>query len=466
VTRVLVFDCGTTALKATVFETDGRVVGSVDTTYPPAPAPHLRDPNDWWHAAVTAAWQLPRDGVEAIALTGAMENYIPVAADGTPTADAVMYSDPVGAEPLAELSEALIAVDAQRLVGNAPEPLMSGFKLKALGTSGARWILPGSKDYLALRMTGTAATDPSCASTTGLMDIVARDWSPEMIDLLAIDGSVLPPLVAATEPVGRLTEAAASALGLAAGIVVINGCGDGAATTIGSGATQPGEVSIYLGTSGWIAGVTETTDREPRPYYRLAHPLGPGLIEIAPILSAGAAADWARSVLGLSLERAEELAEVHDLSPANVLFLPYLDGERSPFLDLELRGGFLSVGARDDAGALYYAALEGVAFAIAANITAMGTGGDVFLVGGGAKSLIWPQLIADIVGRPVSIPEHPVLAASLGALATATTHLRLPLPGQALARRYQPRHERKKRTARQAARFAEATRAAQALARI
>jgi len=335
----------------------------------------------------------------------------------------------------------------------------------ALGAGGAASILPGSKDYLALRLTGVAATDPSCASTTGLMDIGTRDWSDELVELLGIDRGLLPPILAAETVLGGLTAEAAKVLGLPAGIPVINGCGDAAATTIGSGAEQPDEVSIYLGTSGWVAGVTAVTDRTPRPYYRLAHPLHGGLIEVAPILSAGAAAQWARETLGLTLAEAERLVGEADAAPGGAVFLPYLNGERTPFVDLELRAGFANVSAGDGPAALYYAALEGVAFAIAANVRAMGAVGPVYLVGGGAQSVVWPQIMADVLGREVTVPEHPVLAASLGAHRAAAKALGFSVSAAARGRVCQPRPERAGRMALQQRRFERATAMLRELAR-
>lgn len=369
---VLVLDCGSSALKATVFAEDGAVVVSADAGYPAASAPHRRAPEDWWRATVQAVTKLPVDGVTAISLTGMMENLIAVDAVGAPMRDAALYSDPVGAEAFEAVAGRLEAAGATAILGNAPRSLMTAFKLVVLGAQGADWVLPGSKDYLALRLTGVAATDPSCASTTGLMDIGTRDWSDDLVALLDIDRGLLPPILAAETVLGGLIAEAAEALGLPAGIPVVNGCGDAAATTIGGGAERPDEVSVYLGTSGWVAGVTATTERVPRPYYRLAHPLHGGLIEVAPILSAGAAAGWARETLGLTLPEAERLAVEADVAPGGALFLPYLNGERSPFVDLELRAGFANVSASDGPGELYYAALEGVAFAIAANVRAMG----------------------------------------------------------------------------------------------
>jgi len=455
--NLLVLDCGSSALKATVFSADGAIVATHDAGYPIEPAPHRRDPLDWWRAAVDAVAQLPQADIGAISLTGTMENLIRLDAGGEPLGNAVIYTDPVGAGTTAELALRLEEEGATAILGNAPEPLMTVFKLLALGAGGAARILPGSKDFLVAKLTGVAATDPSCASTTGLMDIVSRDWSIPLIELMGIDATRLPPILAADTIVGGLTPEAAGALGLQQGIPVINGCGDGAATTIGSGAEKADAVSVYLGTSGWVAGVTAVTDRAARPYYRLAHPLHSGLIEIAPVLSAGAAAHWARHTLGLTLQQSEQLAVEADAAPGRVLFLPYLNGERSPFVDLELRAGFVNVSATDGQGTLYHAALEGVAFAIGANVRAMGAGGPVYLVGGGAKSAIWPQIFADALGREVTVPEHPVLAASLGAYRVAARALGLSEAEAARGRRFVPRPDRAGRIARQAQAFERAT---------
>lgn len=463
--KVLVLDCGSSALKATVFASDGTVLATTDAGYPAAATPHRRAPEDWWQATVSAVRQLPLEGVSAISLTGMMENLIPVDGNGVPTAEAALYSDPVGSDAFVGVERQLEAAGATAILGNAPRPLMTAFKLMVLGLNGGQWALPGSKDYLALRLAGVAATDPSCASTSGLMDIGTRDWADELVSLLDIGAATLPPILPADAVLGGLSAEAATALGLPKGIPVINGCGDAAATTIGGGAEKPDEVSIYLGTSGWVAGVTATTERVPRPYYRLAHPLHAGLIEVAPILSAGAAARWARETLQLSLPDAERLAIEADAAPSGVLFLPYLNGERTPFVDLELRAGFANVSASDGPATLYYAALEGVAFAIAANVEAMGARGPVYLVGGGAQSAIWPQIFADVLGRTVTVPERPVLAASLGAYRIAARALGLTVGASAVGRTYQPRPERAARIAVQAQKFALATQMLRELAR-
>lgn len=463
---ILVLDCGSSALKATAFAPDGTILANAEASYLDAAAAHRQSPEAWWRAAVAAVQDLPPFHFRAIALSGTMENLIPVAGDGTPIGEALLYTDPCGAPYLEHLREGLELANAAGIAGNAPEPLMTVFKLCWLREhepdrfARAQWFLPGSKDFLALRMTGRAATDASGAATTGLMDLRKRQWSATLLRSYGIDLARLPEILPATAIVGTLTQAAAAALDIAAGIPVINGCGDGAATTVGGGAERTDDISLYLGTSGWVARVAASENSEPRQFYRLPHPLIDGVIEIAPIISGGGAAQWAREALGLDIEGAERLAVEADKAPGGAIFLPYLSGERSPFTDLDLRAGFVGVSATDGAGGLYYAALEGVAFAIAANLAAMGGagGGTISLVGGGALSHVWPAIIADVLNADIAIPADPVSATSLGAFRIAARALGHTDTGTHAVRVIQPRPERQERIARLSRRFAAATR--------
>lgn len=462
---VLVFDVGSSALKAVVFDPGGAIVDRAEAPYARAAVNHRQSPWDWWSAAVVAASQVERRRVGAISLTGTMENLIPISGGGEPLGEALLYSDPCGAEFLRGTAAALEAADAARLCGNSPEPLMTAFKLAWLRHyeserfARAACFLPGSKDFLLLQLTGVFVTDPTCAATTGLMDIASRDWSTPLRAIFGIERRRLPHIRPATDIAGTLLETSAAELGLPAGIPVINGCGDGGATTVGGGADATADVSLYLGTTGWVARIAGSGALGSRSnYYRLPHPAGEGVIEIAPILSAGAAAAWARTVLGIDIAAGEALALKADAAPHDVLFLPYLNGERSPFLDLELRGAFLGLSPRDGPRDLYYAALEGVAMAIESNLRAMGgVGRKVTLVGGGALSRVWPQIIADVIEAPIMAPADPVSATSFGAFRLAQRALRLPPSAGTLQPIAAPRPERAKRAARQRQRFAQAT---------
>jgi xylulokinase len=460
--HILAFDVGSSALKVTVFSQAGEILARVEAGYPANVPAHRQDPQAWWAAALAAALQLRPMQIGAIVLTGTMENLVPVRLSGDSVGDALLYSDPCGAPHMAALAEKLDG--AASIMGNVPEPLMTAFKLAWLHDNApdvfatADCFLPGSKDFLALKLTGRAVTDPACAATTGLMDISTRDWSEPLLSLFGIERTRLPQILPATAIIGGLDAAAAKQFGLPPGIPVINGCGDGGATTVGGGAERADDVSLYLGTSGWVARVVEAGSGAPRPFYRLPHPLNPGIIEIAPILSAGAAAEWARTTLNLDINQAEQGAAAADESPRDIVFLPYLYGERSPFVDLDLRGAFFGLSASDKPGDLYYAVLEGVAFAIAENLRAMGGGGRTpTLVGGGALSIIWPQIIADVLDTDIAISADPVSATSFGAFRIAASALGLPPTENAFSIAAHPRPERQVRIARLRQRFAAGT---------
>ena len=160
------------------------VIASAEAGYGPPPGPHRQSVDAWWEAARAAIAELGPVRVDAIALSGTMENLIAVDAEGRPVHDAILYSDPCGAAALESLAPTLAAIRAGDILGNPPEPLMTAFKLRWLQThepgraKQARWFLPGAKDALALRLTGRAVTDPVTATTSGLMDLRKRRLEP------------------------------------------------------------------------------------------------------------------------------------------------------------------------------------------------------------------------------------------------------------------------------------------------
>lgn len=462
---ILVFDLGTSSLKAALVDTAGRIAKPAESAYGDSPGAHRQDSAAWWDAAQSAVRAMGPIRPRAIVFCGTMENLIPVTADGAAVGPAILYSDPCGEDALERKRGALAAIGAAALLGNAPEPLMTAFKILWLAgrqpevLDQARWLLLSPKDVLILQMTGRAVTDPTTASTSGLMDMARRRWSAPLAAALGVDLDKLPEILPANAVAGPLLPAAAGALGLPAGVPVINGSGDAGASTLGAGCTHVGDVSVYLGTTGWVARVVAATGlAEVSGCYRLAHPEPGRIIEISPLLAAGGCAAWARKTLGLELEAAETAAQEADRSPPDLLFLPYLSGERAPFLDLDVRGAYLGLDAGHGAGELYYAALEGVAFAVAANLAALrgaDDSGAVRLSGGGARSQLWAQLIADATGSKVASTLEPEFLTALGAarLAQAANKVLDPV-GTQIA----PRPERTARIARLRSLFKDATR--------
>jgi xylulokinase len=466
---ILVLDLGTTSVKAAHVGRDGRLRGWAERTYAHAPAPHRQDQEDWWRAVCAAVADLGPARPAAITFSGAMENLVPVDEAGMPCGPAILYSDPCGEPFCAEAGAALAAIDAAATLGNAPEPLMTAFKIRWLASSApevlaaARWLLLSPKDALILRLTGRAVADPTTATTSGLMDLARRQWSEPLLAALAIERARLPEILPSNAVVGGLAAGPARQLGLPTGVPVINGCGDAGAATLGAGCEDVGDISVYLGTSGWVARVVSDAGiAEPRPCYRLAHPAPGRLIEVVPVLAAGECAAWARRTLGLDPAEADAAALAADREPPALVFLPYLAGERAPEVHLDARGGFLGLSSGHGAGELYLAVLEGVAFAIARNLEAL-TGGasverPVCLTGGGARSAVWPQVVADVLNAPVVVPPEPTFATSAGAAALAGAAL----PARE-GRVVHPRSERRARLERLAAVFAEGTRLARSI---
>jgi xylulokinase len=204
--------------------------------------------------------------------------------------------------------------------------------------------------------------------------------------------------------VGRLKEQVATELGLPANIPIHHGPGDAGATTLGTGAGVIGPVYAYLGTSGWVAfSASERADPE-QGAITLAHPHPERYIQVAPLLTAGGNLAWLRNLFGDG-EYGKLIAEALERPPARLLYLPYLNGERSPFRDPNARGTFVGLENSTQKADLYRAVLEGVVYAYRHALEALTIAPftQLTLTGGGARSAGWCQLFADLLGTTVTV---------------------------------------------------------------
>lgn len=254
--------------------------------------------------------------------------------------------------------------------------------------------------------------EPSDAAGTLLFDVVNSRWSEEMVSTLDLDASILPPVVGSTSISGRLTSDAADALGLRAGTPVVAGGADNAAASVGSGVVGEGSMQTSIGTSGAVvAPILEPRVDPGMRIHSFNHSVPDTWYLMGVVLSAGAALGWFRRVLsghdGVGLSYEELIAEA-DATPSGaegLTFLPYLTGERTPHADSNARGVFVGLHSGHERGHLVRAVLEGVTFALRDSLELMrGLGVDAtdsVAVGGGARSQIWRQMQADILGVPV-----------------------------------------------------------------
>lgn len=464
--RILVLDVGTTSLKAVLFAADGSVIAQAEQGYATHLAPgarHEQDPRDWWRAAGEAARALGAGDVAMIALTGTMQSVVPLGADGEALGRALLYSDGRAAGSRAIEGAAAIA-------GNAVDGLSAAAKMRWLAEhEPARFgatatFHSGAKDVLAQWLGASPATDPTAATTVGLMDFDRREWSPELCGRFDIDAAQLPVILPADAVVGHVSPAGAAHLGIAAGVPILNGAGDAGASTLGAGIARAGETYAYVGTTAWVAQLGEVR-RSGGALFTLAAPTGPGVIEIGATLAGGDGAAWFGDLVGKPFAALDAAVVEADAAPPAAMFLPYLKGERMPFADPHVRAALVMVDRADGVGALHYAVLEGVALALAANLAAMrAVAGDLVLIGGAALSPVLVRLLADMTGLSLRVRETPGAVTAQGAYRLAAGVLGLtPAPPRDMAVIH-PRPDRAERATRRRRLFAEATTMARALA--
>jgi xylulokinase len=465
---LLGLDIGTSAVKALLLDLTGRTVaeGSAPCAVDrPRGGWAEADPAQWWTAVAAAVAALPpgaRGAVRAVGLSGQMHGTVLCDAAGAPARPAVIWLDGRAAPLLSEYPR-----DAAAITGNPPSAGMTGPNLLWLSRhepaalAAARWVL-GVKDWVRLRLTGEAATDPSDATGTLLSDHEGA-WAPALLAAVGVGPDRLPAVVPSAAAAGRLAAGPAAALRLPADVPVAAGAGDTLAAALGSGLLGEDAAQLAIGTSAQVVVPRSAFPGfSPRlNVYRSAAPEGwPRFCLMAAMLNGGLAVDWARGVLGLTWEDAFARAfpaEPAGPRPGGAIFLPYLTGERSPWMQPSLRGGWMGAGAGDDAGTLMRAALEGVAFGVRAGLEALRAHGAaparLRLVGGGTVHPAFRQLLADVLGLPleaVTVSNGAARgAALLGGLAAGLIHARdlprlappaeaevAPRPAAAIAARY------------------------------
>ncbi|MDR7434144.1 MAG: FGGY family carbohydrate kinase [Armatimonadota bacterium] len=430
---ILTLDLGTTAVKATLFTVDGVVCAQAMREYPterPRPDWAEQDPEVWWEASVEAIRALgDLRSVKVISLTSQREGVVPVDAQGNPLARCIIWQDRRAYQEAQELASAF-GEGLHARTGMRPDPTFTAPKLLWMrrhdpdSFTRARWFLQ-PRDYLYLRLTGCAVTDPSLASRTMLWDLRAGCWWEEGLSYVGLRNDQLPPVYPSTAMPGSLSVGAAHSLGVQPGIPVVVGAGDRACEAIGVGAAD-GRVMVSTGTTTNISTATVALPArlDPRLLYS-AHGI-PGWYLIEQGLStSGSILRWLRDeVLGGQWTYADldRLAAESPPGARGLILLPFFMGARSTRWNPHARGLFLGFTLGHRLGDLVRSVLEGVAMEIRACLDLLREGSvhvsEIVVVGGGARSSLWNQILADAAGCPVVVPKERE-AASLGAMILA-----------------------------------------------
>lgn len=428
-------DLGTSEVKLLLLGEDGRTVGQagspLDVSRPQALWSE-QSPETWWQATEAAVAQLraahPQawSQVRAIGLSGQMHGAVLLDAQDQVLRPAILWNDGRSHAECDELTTAAPRLHA--IAGNLAMPGFTAPKLlwvrrhePEVFARVRSVLLP--KDYLGLRLTGEKVGDPSDASGTLWLDVAARDWSEELLAATGLTRAHMPRLAESNQPAGTLRPAVAAAWGLPAGVAVASGAGDNAASAIGIGATQPGDGFISLGTSGVLFVVNDRYRPNPASaVHAFCHALPGRWHQMSVMLSAASCLRWFARLSGaaneaaLVAEAATLGAPALDTAP---LFLPYLAGERTPHNNPFAQGTFHGLTHESTRASCAYAVLEGVAFGLADGLGALQQAGTevrrLSLVGGGARSTLWAQLIADALGTEILVHDGGEAGGALGA---------------------------------------------------
>jgi xylulokinase len=413
-------DVSTTGSKALLINHDGDVVSSATTGHAlstPRPLWSEQEPKDWWEAVAKSVRQalalagVSGEDVSAIGLTGQMHGLVLLDENKETLRPAILWNDQRCAD---ECDEIRALVGRKRLIQITGNEALTGFTAPKIVwvknhepeifARTRHVLLP--KDYIRFKLTGQLAMDKADGSGTILFDLKSRDWSRDVLSALGIPVEWLPQTFEGPQVTGEVNAQAAEATGLKAGTPVVAGGGDQAAGAVGVGAVQPGIVGLTLGTSGVVFASTESSLIEPEGrLHAFCHAVPNRWHLMGVMLSAAGSLQWYRDTLAPQTSFDDLMAEAAE-TPAGsegLIFLPYLSGERTPYPDPLARGAWVGLTIRHKRGHLTRAILEGVAFGLKdgfALIQGAGLGAiqQVRVSGGGAKSRLWKQILADVLG--------------------------------------------------------------------
>jgi xylulokinase len=398
VTTLVGLDVGTTGVKAVAISPEGEVLATDEEPYPlstPHPGWAEQAPEDWWRAAQAVLARLPFGEVR-LGLSGQMHGLVCLDESDRVLRPAILWNDQRTA---AECDEIERRVGLERLIELTGNRALTGFTAPKLlwlrrhepevYARVRRILLP--KDYVLLRLTGEHGIDAADASGTLLFDVRRRRWSEEVAEALEIPGEWLPPVTEST---------------------VHGGAGDQQAAALGVGAVEPGTLSVVLGTSGVVLAVLPEYRAEPQARVHVFCHAVPGTWEaMGVMLSAAGALQWFRDTLapGTSFEQLLAEAQEWPAGSEGLTFLPYLSGERTPHADPSARAMFEGLSLRHGRGALVRAVLEGVAYGLRDSLELLrGLGVDTEVgraSGGGARSRLWLEIVASVLGVTLELTE-------------------------------------------------------------
>ncbi|TFB74994.1 xylulokinase [Cryobacterium glaciale] len=422
---IISHDLGTTGNKATLVDTTGHVVTTVTVPYDSDFGSHGKaeqNAEDWWRALCEATRRLldaspgAREKIAAVSFSGQMMGAVLLDSDGAPVRPAIIWADTRSSAQAAQLVERVGMERGYAITGHRLNPTYSLSKVM--------WVRDNepdifervshvvcAKDFVAYRLTGVIATDPSDASGTNAFDQSVGEWSEELLHAAGVSTDLFPDIVPSTAIIGKVTASAAAETGLLMGTPVVMGGGDGPMAALGSGIISASSGAYaYLGSSSWVSFAADAPLHDPEMRTMTFNHVIPGsFVPTATMQAGGASLQWI--VESLEPERSGNYkrllnsASHADACTDGLYFLPHLLGERSPYWNPQARAAFIGLARHHGPANLVRAVVEGVAFNLQTSLEAFASNGadirSIDAIGGAANSAELLQIFSDVWGRPI-----------------------------------------------------------------
>jgi xylulokinase len=416
-------DIGTGGSRALLVNDKGKITAAVTAPHEDMkmekPLWAEQRPENWWDAAQQAIRAVIKESkvkpasIKGVGLSGQMHGLVILDENNAVIRPSLIWCDQRSQNQVDWINQ---TVGKDNVLAFTANPVLTGFTLPKLlwvrdnepknFARVRKMLLP--KDYIRFKLTGEFASEVSDASGTALFDVVTRKWSSEMVERLKLDASILPTVYESSDVTGSISEEAAAATGLPVGIPVVGGGGDQAASAVGNGIVDPGVVSCTLGTSGVVFAHMQRPTYDPKGrVHTFCHAVKGAWHVMGVTQGAGLSLQWFRNQFAPGIDYDALMAEVaaSQAGAHGLFWLPYMMGERTPHLDATARGGWVGVTAKHTRADMIRALIEGVSYSqkdCLDLIEGMGVPVDsVRLSGGGAKSKVWRQIMADVLKKKV-----------------------------------------------------------------
>ncbi len=436
---LLGLDIGTSGVKGLLLSVEGEIKLTRTESYPlstPKSGWAEQNPEDWWEATKKCIASVINDSginsadIKGISFSGQMHSSVFLDENMGIIRPAILWSDTRTSKQCQEIYDR--AGGLESLISYVSNPALEGFTAPKIlwlkenepeNFSKVKLVLL-PKDYIRYKLTGEIHMDVSDGAGTLMMDVKEKDWSDELLEKMGLSREILPPLVESVAVTGRITAEVANQTGLETGTLVVAGGADNSCGAVGSGIIKEGRVMVSIGTSGVVVAFADkpVADNQGRMHL-FNHSKPDSWYMMGVMLSAGMSFSWMKDSLfagKLDYDELNRLAEEVKAGSEGLIFLPYLYGERTPHADANARGVYFGISGKHEQKHFVRSVMEGVTYGLRDSLELIKEQGvavdEIRAIGGGAKSAVWQQILADIFGQEISllnVEEGPAFGAAL-----------------------------------------------------